>query len=167
MRVRLKEQIGALCDARQRGLTKHIGVSNFPVRYVETAIAVADEPLVTNQVEHHPWLDQARLFEVCGRHGISITSHSPLGRGALLRERAIDQIARSKGATPAQVVLRWHVQQPMNIAIPRSSNPKRIAENLAIFDFELSEDEMRRISGLARPDGRVVEGSVDWDGDPP
>lgn len=167
MRVRLKEQIGALCDARRRGLARHIGISNFPVRFVETAVSVASEPLVTNQVEHHPWLDQTPLFEVCGRHGISITSYSPIGRGALLQERAIGEIAKEKGRTPAQIVLRWHVQQPMNIAIPRSSRPERVAENINVFDFELNDDEMRRISGLARPDGRLVDGAVDWDGDPP
>ncbi len=77
----------------------------------------------------------------------------------------MQDIARRVGRTPAQVVLRWHIQQPGVIPIPKSANPKRIAENFAIFDFELSEDDMRRLSGLARPDSRIVTMSVapEWD----
>lgn len=167
MRVPLKEQVAALCDAKRRGLARHVGVSNFPVQYIAPALAAADEPLVTNQVEHHPWLDQAPLFEACNRHGISITSYCPIGRGALLREPTIKAIAAERARTPAQIVLRWHVQQPMNIAIPRSSNPARIAENIDVFDFELTAEEMRRISVLGKAGRRLVNGSVDWEGDPP
>lgn len=162
------EQMRALCDAKRRGLARHIGVSNFPPRFVEAAIEIADEPIVTNQVEHHPYLDQRALMAVCARHDIALTSYSPLGRGALLDEPAIAEIAAAKGKTAAQIVLRWHVQQPMNIAIPRSSNPRRIAENIEIFDFELTLDEMQRISGLAHPGGRMVNGSypTDWNSAP-
>jgi diketogulonate reductase-like aldo/keto reductase len=165
--VSMKEQIDALCDAKRRGLTQHVGVSNFPVRYVEAAIRYADEPLVTNQFEHHPWLDQSALIKVCRQHGISVTSYSPIGRGRHLADPDIMEIARAKRKTPAQIVLRWHVQQPMNIAIPRSSKPQRIAENIDVFDFELTPEEMKRISALARAGERMVSGSVsDWDAEP-
>ena len=166
--VPFAEQIRALCDARKRGLARHIGVSNFPPRFVEAALAIADEPLVTNQVERHPYLDQSALAALCAGHGIALTSYAPIGRGALLKDATITPIAAAKGKTPAQIVLRWHVQQPMNIAIPRSSNPQRIAENIDIFDFALTPDEMRRISGLARPDGRMVSAGYpsDWNGAP-
>ena len=162
------EQIRALCDARRRGLTRHIGVSNFPPRFVETALEIADEPIVTNQVEHHPYLDQSALRTLCAQHGIALTSYSPIGRGAVLEDPVIASLAREKGRTPAQIVLRWHLQQAMNVAIPRSSDPRRIAENFDIFGFELAADEMKRISGLARPDGRMVGGvyPTDWDGAP-
>lgn len=151
--VPLKEQIFALCDAKRRGFTRHIGISNFSVEQVELAVRVADEPLVTNQIENHPWLDQSALFKACAKHGISITSYSPIGKARRLDDPVLVEIARSRGKSPAQIVLGWQVQQPMNIAIPRSSNPARIAENFAIFDFELTPEEMLRISFLARRSG--------------
>ena len=148
--VPIKEQIHTLCDARRRGLTRHIGISNFAAELVEQAVSFADAPLVTNQIEHNPWVDQNTTIMACARHGLSVTSHSPLGKARRLTDPVIADIARAKGATPAQVVLRWHMLQPMNIAIPRSSNPARIRENIGIFDFELSSEEMRSISSLAR-----------------
>lgn len=166
--VPFREQVLALCDAKRRGFAAHVGVSNFTPKFLEAAVSIATEPLVTNQVEHHPWLDQTELMTTARRLGVSITSYAPLGRAGLLSEPAIADIARSKGKTPAQVVLRWQIQQPMNIAIPKSANPKRIAENIAIFDFELSPDEMKRISALKRRDGRMVHGSypTDWNAAP-
>jgi diketogulonate reductase-like aldo/keto reductase len=152
------EQVLAICDAKRRGYAKHIGVSNSPPKFLEAAVAIADEPIVTNQVEHHPWLDQRELMATARRLRISITSYTPLGRTRLLAEQAIVEIAKAKGKTPAQIVLRWHIQQPMNIAIPKSVNPKRIAENIEIFRFELTQQEMDRISGLARQNGRMVQG---------
>ena len=110
----------------------------------------SDEPIVTNQIEHHPWLDQSAVFKACAKHGISVTSYSPIGKARRLNDPVVAEIARATGRTPAQIVLRWHLQQPMNIAIPRSSNPERIAENIGIFDFSLSPEEMQRVSSLAR-----------------
>jgi 2,5-diketo-D-gluconate reductase B len=166
--VPFREQVLALCDAKRRGFARHVGVSNFPPKFLEAAVAIAIEPIVTNQVEHHPWLDQRDLMATARRLGVSVTSYSPLGRTRLLDEPAIVEIARAKGKTRAQIVLRWHIQQPMNIAIPKSVTPKRIAENIDIFGFELSVDEMGRISGLARKNGRMVEGSYpsDWNAAP-
>ena len=166
--VPLKEQIGALCKARKQGLARHIGVSNFSPTYLDAAVRMAEEPIVTNQVEHHPYLDQSELFAVCQRHGIALTSYAPISRGALLRDPVITEIGAARGKTPAQIVLRWHIQLPMNIAIPKSENPRRIAENIAIFDFELTGEEMRRISGLARPDGRQIDApnGLPWDASP-
>jgi diketogulonate reductase-like aldo/keto reductase len=166
--VSLAGQIDALCAARRGGLTKHIGVSNFPPRYIEAAVKVADEPLAINQIEQHPYLDQTVIADTCARHGIATVSFSPIGRGALLQEPVVAEIARTLGRTPAQVVLRWHVEKPMNAAVPCSRDPKRIGENIRIFDFELTPEQHRRISQLARPDGRVVRGppGYDWSGVP-
>jgi len=148
--VPLKEQIFTLCDARRRGYAKHIGISNFSVDQVETAVKSSDAPIVTNQIEHHPWIDQSDIFEACARHGVSITSYSPIGKARRLDDPLLVELARAKGKTAAQIVLRWQIQLPMNIAIPRSSNPARIAENFEVFEFTLTKDEMRRISGLAK-----------------
>jgi diketogulonate reductase-like aldo/keto reductase len=131
-------------------------VSNFPVALLERAVALATEPLVANQCEYHPHLDQKKVMAACGRHGLAFLSYAPIGKGAVLDEATVRDIAARHGRTPAQVVLRWHVQQDGVAAIPKSANPKRIAENLDVFGFALSDDEMCAISGLARPDGRMV-----------
>ena len=157
--IPLKETIKALGRAKRDGLTRHIGVSNFPVALLDEAVARSDEPLVANQCEYHPYLDQSKVLEACRRHGLAFTSYCPLGRGLLLSERTVLEIAERHGKTPAQVVLRWHVQQPGVVAIPKSTNRERIAENIAIFDFTLDEDEMARIHALARPDGRMIDPS--------
>jgi diketogulonate reductase-like aldo/keto reductase len=162
---RVEDWIRDLGRAKRAGLARHIGVSNFPVALLDRAVAASDEPLVVNQVEYHPYLDQAKLREACRRHGIALTAYCPLGRAGVLNEPVLRAIAERHGKTVSQVVLRWHVQQPGTIAIPKSGTPKHIAENIEIMDFELSPDEMARISGLARPDGRVVDPSFapDWD----
>lgn len=154
--IPLGETLGALNEVKRQGLARHIGVSNFSSRLVEEAVRLSDEPLVANQCEYHPYLDQSRVREACRKHGLAFTSYCPLGKGDLTKDPVIRSIASTYGKTPAQVILRWHVQQPGTVAIPKSGNRNRIAENLDIFDFALSEDEMQQISNLARPDGRMV-----------
>lgn len=158
------ETARALAEARRRGLSRHIGVSNFPETLLEEAAAAAGEPLVANQCEYHPRLDQSRLIAACRRRGMAFTSYSPLGQGGVLDAPEIAEIAEGRGKSPGQIVLRWHVQQEGVIAIPRSGNPERIRANIDIFDFELDDGEMARIHGLARPDGRRVDPSwaPDW-----
>ena len=154
--IPLAQSMRALGNAKRRGLARHVGVSNFSAKLLDEAVALSDEPLVANQCEYHPYLNQDRVRAACERHGIAFTSYCPLGKGDLTRDPAIRSIAAAHGKTPSQVVLRWHVQQPLTVAIPKSGDPGRIAENFRVFDFALTEDEMRRISGLARPDGRMV-----------
>jgi diketogulonate reductase-like aldo/keto reductase len=154
--IPLTGTLQALSQVKRQGLARHIGVSNFSARLVEEAVRLSDEPLAVNQCEYHPYLDQSRVRDACRRHGLAFTSYCPLGKGDLTNDPVIRAIASTHGRTPAQVVLRWHVQQPATIAIPKSGNRIRIAENLDIFDFALSEGDMRRISDLARPDGRMV-----------
>lgn len=166
--IPMRESIKALNDAKRRGLTKHIGVSNFPTRLLAEAVSLTSEPLVANQCEYHPHLDQVKVVEACRKYGIAFVSYCPLGRGAvggLLDEPAVKEIAARVKRTPGQVVLRWHVQQPGVVAVPKTSNRQRLAENLAVFDFELTGEEMKRLSGLARPDGRVVKQpfAPEWD----
>ncbi|HYS66270.1 MAG TPA: aldo/keto reductase [Paraburkholderia sp.] len=163
--VPLEETIGALCDAQRSGLTRHIGVSNFPVALLERAVALSPVPLAANQCEYHPYLDQTRLLAACARHGMALISHSPLGSGKLLADPVIGEIARQHERKPAQIILRWLMQQPGVAAIPKSSNPVRIGENLAVFDFELDAPSMARIGALARADGRVSKPAwhPEWD----
>jgi diketogulonate reductase-like aldo/keto reductase len=155
--IPLDSSIRGLCDARRRGLARHIGVSNFPVAMLEQAVGLASEPLVANQCEYHPHLDQTTLRAACARHGIAFVSYAPLGRQQATQDATVKAVAAAHGRTPAQVLLRWHVQQPGTVAIPKSADPGRIAENFAIWDFALSPAEMAAISALARPGGRVVD----------
>jgi len=163
--VSTQEAIGALNEVRTRGLARAIGVANFPVKLIEEAVAASEAPLATNQVEYHAHLDQAPVLEACRRHGLSVTAYSPLGRGTILNEPVVAGIAEAHGRTPAQVLLRWLIQQDGVIAIPRSSKIERVAEFIDIADFELSAEEMARISALAESTGRLVDLDIapDWD----
>jgi diketogulonate reductase-like aldo/keto reductase len=163
--VPLESSIRGLCDAKRRGLARNIGVSNHPVALLDRAVALATEPLVANQCEYHPTLDQSKVLAACRRHGMAFTSYTPLGKGRDTEDPIVTEIARRHGRAGSQIVLRWHVQQPGVVAIPKSSDPGRIAENFGIWDFSLSDDEMARISSMARPDGRVVNPAFapDWD----
>lgn len=163
--VPLADSLAGLAEAKRQGLTRHIGVSNFTIGLIEEAVRLCDEPLVTNQVEYHPLLNQNRLIRACAAHGISLTAYSPLGRGALLDNPVITELATAYGREPAQIVLRWLVQQPGVIAAPKSVTPQRIRNNLAVFDFELSELEMARIGNLGHAEGRIINPSFApaWD----
>jgi diketogulonate reductase-like aldo/keto reductase len=138
------------------GLARHIGVANFPIALLEQALHLCPEPLVNLQAEYHPYLDQAKLLAACRRYGLVFTAYCPLGRGRLIDDPVIGAIARARGGTVAQIALRWLIQQGNIAPIPRSSNPQRVAENFAVFDFALSDDEMKTISALKRADGRVA-----------
>ena len=164
-RIPLKASIKALCDARKRGLARHIGVSNFPSALLEEALGHASEEIVANQCEYHPRLAQTKLIETCRRHSIAFTSYCPLGRGDVLSEPVVLEIARAHHKTPAQIVLRWHVQQPGVAAIPKSGTPSRLSENINIFDFALSESDMARLFALQLQNGRMVQPahSPRWD----
>jgi 2,5-diketo-D-gluconate reductase B len=157
--IPLSEPIPALARAKRQGLTRHIGVANFNIAMLDEAIRLCPEPLVNLQAEYHAHLDQTKLIEACRRRGLIFTAYCPLGRGRLLRDPVLADIAARKERPLAQIALRWLVQQGNIIPIPRSSNPARMAENLGVFDFALSEEEMKRIAALKRPDGRIADPS--------
>lgn len=155
--VPLGDSTAALCRAKRAGLARHVGVSNYPAAMLAEATRLADEPLVVNQVEFHPYLGQDSVREACRRTGAALTAYCPLGRAGIFEDPVLAEIAAARGRSVSQVVLRWHVQQPGTVAIPKSGTPRHIADNIAVFDFALSAAEMARISALARPDGRVVD----------
>jgi diketogulonate reductase-like aldo/keto reductase len=155
--IPLREPVAALAKAKRQGLARHIGVANFNIALLDEAIHLSPEPLVTLQAEYHPYLDQTKLLQACRRRGLVFTAYCPLGRGRLFKDPILAEIAAQKGRTLAQIALRWLIQQGDIVPIPRSSNAKRMAENLEVFDFALSEDEMKRIAALKRPDGRIAD----------
>ena len=160
-----EETLGALNDARAKGLTRDIGLSNFPSREFRRAQALSEARLLTNQVEYHPYLKLTPLLETAKDLGSSITAWSPLAQGKIADDAVISEIARAHCKTNGQVTLRWLIQQNV-IAIPRTTKESRARENFDIFDFRLSDEEMARIHGLARPHGRIgdwIDPAFRWD----
>jgi 2,5-diketo-D-gluconate reductase B len=155
--VLLAEQIGLLNETVRAGKVRHIGVSNFNRRLLEQAIGLSDLPLVTNQFEYHPYLDQSLLSDATRKAGLAVTAYCAMAIGRVLTDPTIAEIAVHHGRSIPQVVLRWLVQQPNVVALSRTTNPDRIAENLAVFDFELSTDEMAALLKLTRPNSRIVD----------
>jgi 2,5-diketo-D-gluconate reductase B len=164
--VPLAETIGALCKVKREGLARHIGVSNFTVALIEEALAVSSEPLVCDQVECHPFLDQNKLIAECGQRGIAVVAYTPLARGEFRRNAVLGRIAAAHKKTAAQICLRYLVQRNI-VVIPRTSKLERLSENAALFDFTLSEQDMTDIARLGSRDGRIVDwayaGRMKWD----
>jgi 2,5-diketo-D-gluconate reductase B len=154
-KVALSDSISALCTAKRKGQTKHIGVANFTTAMLDEAVKLASEPLVTNQIEVHPFLDQGKVLAACRRHGVSVTAYCPLARGKVLGNGTLERIGKAHGKSASQVALRYLAQQGI-IPIPRTANPDHLAADFAVFDFKLDDGEMAEVSALKRPDGRVV-----------
>ncbi|HEV2008929.1 MAG TPA: aldo/keto reductase [Burkholderiales bacterium] len=155
-KVPLAETMSALAKAKRDGKTRHVGVANFNIALVEDAMRLCPEPLVTLQAEYHPYLDQTKILAFCRRVGLIFMAYCPLGRGRVFNDPVLGEMARDKGKTVAQLVLRWLIQQQIIAPIPRSSNPNHMAESLDVFNFSLTADEMKKISALKRPDGRIA-----------
>ena len=159
------ETLGALNEARDQGLTRTIGLSNFPSAQFREAQALSKARLVTNQVEYHPYLKLTKLLETARDLGSSITAWSPLAQGKIADDPTINDIARAHGKSAGQVALRWLIQQEV-IAIPRTTKVNRAEESFDVFDFNLTGEDMDRIHALARPDGRLgdwLDDAFKWD----
>jgi 2,5-diketo-D-gluconate reductase B len=164
--IPLSETIGALCKIKRDGLARHIGISNFTVALVEEAVGLATEPLACNQIEVHPFLDQTKVINACRKRGLAVVAYTPLARGRAMRDPVLAEIGKAHGKSAVQVCLRWLVQQDV-VVIPRTEKVERLSSNAVLFDFTLSDAEMKRIGGLAHPGGRVVNysfsGAPQWD----
>lgn len=165
-KVPFSETLGALAKAKRRGLTRHIGVSNYTIAMLDEAVRVCPEPLVTNQVEYHAYLRQDRMLAALKRHGMILTAYCPMARGKLLDDPVIGEIAKTHGKSIGQICLRWLIQQPMVAAVPRPLEEAHIEEDIDVFDWSLSEEEMRRISALRSRHIRIAdppERAPKWD----
>ncbi|WP_159586355.1 aldo/keto reductase [Chelativorans xinjiangense] len=164
--IPLAETMDALNRVREEGLARHIGVSNFPSRLLAEAVRLSEAPLVANQVEYHPYLNQDKVHAACRKNGMAMVSYCPIYRGgALLDEPAVAEAAARHGRTPAQIVLRWHLEQEDVAVIPRTSRKERLAENADIFGFSLDAGEMAAISRLRSAGRRLCDYgfSPEWD----
>ncbi|CUX50528.1 aldo/keto reductase [Agrobacterium genomosp. 13] len=154
--VSLAEQIDALNEVKQAGKVRHIGVSNFNTALMAEAVSLSKAPIVTNQIEYHPYIDQTVVIEAARKAGMAVTGYYGMADGKVFTDPVLKEIAASHGKSVAQVVLRWLVHQDGIIALSKTVGEARAAENLAIFDFALSADEMAAIHGLSSPAGRIV-----------
>ena len=153
--VPLAEQIGALNEVVKAGKVRHIGVSNFNQALMREAAALSELPLVTNQVEYHPYLNQSAVIETAKSLGMSVTAYYAMADGKVLSDPVLKEIANRHGKSVAQIVLRWITQQGL-VVLSKTVSEDRALENAGIFDFALTQDEMAAIHALARPDGRIV-----------
>jgi 2,5-diketo-D-gluconate reductase B len=157
--IPLAETIGAMCKMKKEGYARHIGVSNFTVALVEEAVKLSSEPIVTNQIEWHPYLDESVVQAACKKHGIAVTAYCPIARGRAVGDELLTKVGQKYGKSAGQVSLRWLIQKGA-IVIPRTSKVERLSENMSVFDFALSAADMAEVDTLAKPAGRVV--SVGW-----
>jgi 2,5-diketo-D-gluconate reductase A len=151
----------AFAHLRDQGRIRSIGVSNFEPEHINALVDATGIVPAVNQVELHPRLPQTELRELHARLGIATEAWGPLGQGSLLTDPAVTAVAEALDRTPAQVLIRWHLQLG-NIVIPKSVNPERIASNFDVFDFELSENDIASISSLddgnrLGPDPRIFD----------
>jgi len=162
----LESTLGRLNEAHERGLARHIGVSNFPTRELARAWQASDAPLTVNQVEYHPFLDQSAVLDAVHHHAMALTAYSPIARGEVDGSDRLEEIGRRHGKSAEQIALRWLIQQRAVNAIPKTSDAEHCRENFRIFDFSLSSAEMEEIAGLARPNGRLISPddlAPEWD----
>lgn len=147
----------AFVELRAEGRVRSIGVSNFLPAHIERIAAETGATPAVNQLELHPAYQQRDVRDFHAERGIVLESYSPLGGdgAAILRDPAVESIARTHGRTPAQVVLRWHLQQDL-VALPKTATPARIRENLAVRDFSLDDEDMTRLRALDRADGKTL-----------
>ncbi len=164
--VPLAERIGALNEVRNAGKVRNIGISNFNVALMDESVKLSDAPIANNQIEYHPYIDQTKVIEAARKHGISITAYYLMADGKVPNDEVLKEIGSKHNKTAAQIALRWAVQQPDIIALSKTATESRLSENFDIFDFELSDEEMKAIFALAKKDGRIVNPghlAPEWD----
>lgn len=160
----VEEYVTILMEVQAQGLAREIGVSNFNIAQLKAALKTGAR-IVTNQAEFHPWINQTKLHKWMNDHQIPLTAYTPLGQGKLINDKKLEEIAATYLRTPAQIVLRWMMQKEDILAIPKSSNPQRLAENINLFDFELSPRDLEIIDVWRLENHRIVgaQEGANWD----
>jgi 2,5-diketo-D-gluconate reductase B len=153
--IPFKTSIGALCKAKKDGNAKHVGVANFTSKMLDEAWAVTTEPLVCNQIEVHPFINQDKVIAASKKHGMAVVAYVPIARGKVPGAEVLEKIGKAHGKSASQVSLRYLVQLGL-VPIPRTANPAHMKENLEVFDFKLSDAEMADLKKLNATNMRVV-----------
>lgn len=159
-------QIALLNTMREKGPTRHIRVSNYSTALMREAVALSAAPLVNNQVEFHPWLDQSVVLSEARNLGLSVTGYFAMANGRTPGDSVLQEIGAKYGKSVAQLALRWMTQHDGVAALTKTARPERLEENFNVFDFALSQQDIASIANLAEPDGRIVlepELAPDWD----
>ncbi|MFB6304294.1 MAG: aldo/keto reductase [Haloferacaceae archaeon] len=141
----LEETLAAMNEAVDRGHVRHLGVSNFGVDLLDEARSLSDAPVVTDQVQFHPYWDQSDLLAYCRREDVLLTAYSPLCHGGVLDDDVLVEIGRRYDKSPAQVAIRWVIQHENVCTVPKASTRDHLVANRDVFDFELTDGEMARI----------------------
>ena len=153
--IPFKTSVGALCQAKKDGFAKHVGVANFTVKMLDEAWAVTSEPLVCNQIEVHPFINQDKVIAASKKHGMAVVAYVPIARGKVPGAEVLEKICKAHGKSAAQVSLRYLIQLGC-IPIPRTATPAHMKENMEVFDFKLSDAEMADLKKLNATNMRVV-----------
>ena len=153
--VPIKDTISALCKAKKEGKAKNVGVSNFTTALLDEAWAATSEPLVCNQIEVHPFINQDKVIAASKKRGMAVVAYVPIARGKVPGAEALEKIGKAHGKSAAQVSLRYLVQMGL-VPVPRSANPAHLKENIDVFDFKLSDAEMAELKKLNATNMRVV-----------
>ncbi len=162
--IPLSETLGAMAELQSEGKTRHIGVANFTVPMIEEAVDRLNIKLFTNQIEYHPLLRQKKLNECIFSHDMILSGHSPIATGRIVENDILKAIGSKYDKTPAQVAIRWQLEQDKVMPIPKSSRREIIAENFNVFDFSLDAGDMEDIEGLPKNDRGVRPPfEPDWD----
>jgi diketogulonate reductase-like aldo/keto reductase len=156
-----RETLGAMNELVTEGKVKHIGVSNFSIAQTRDAMDHSDAPILTNQVEYNIHERKDDLLSFCIDEYIVLTAYSPIGGGDVLDTETLDEIAERYEKTAAQVAIRWLLRQPMVSPISMSSKPDRIRRNFDVFDFDLSDDEMRALFEIEGSPDRTLLSKLD------
>lgn len=146
--VSAEDTLGAMFELKAAGKTRNVGVSNFTMAFLEEALDVSPGPIFCNQIEYHPYLIQSKVIDLCRSKGLIIEAYSPLAKGRAPKDSLLQEIGSFHGKNAAQVTIRWLLQQDGVACLPKSGNPEHIRQNFDVFGFELSEEEMERISNL-------------------
>lgn len=160
--IDLEAVLAEMDELVEEGKARNIGISNFTPEQMERAQQLSEHELLTNQVEYHPFLEQDEIKEKCGEQNMMLTAYSPIARGDVIGNETLQEIGENYGKSEVQVALRWLIQQDNVAAIPKATSRDHIQQNLEIFDFELSEEEMETISELAREDRKVDPDFGPW-----
>ena len=155
-RVPLAETLGAMAKMKQEGYARQIGVSNFTVALLDETSRISSEPLVCDQVECHPFLNQDKVVAACRKQKMAVVAYSPIARGGAKGDKVLEKVGKAHGKSAAQVCLRWLVQQGISV-IPRTAKVERLSSNAEIFDFALTDEEMASIQKLTGRERRLVD----------
>ncbi len=160
----LEAVLEEMSEIVEEGKARNIGISNFTPEQIDEATSLSEKPLLTDQVEYHPFLDQSEVLEKCRERDMMLTAYSPVARGSVIGNKVLESIGSNYGKTEAQVALRWLIQQKNVAAIPKAASQEHREANFDIFDFKLTEDEMKDIKKLtSRNDRKVNPGfGPDW-----